>query len=188
MTFPCAKIGSAGRPVGNLKEWCLMSEENISVADNNVVSVAFVLQLDDGRVLDESTDDAPFEYIHGAGQIIPGLENALDGMSIGDEKDVAVKPDDGYGEYDPDDVVEVPRGNFPDTLDLSIGKPMKVKDSDSGESFNAYVIESNPETVTLDFNHPLAGKTLNFQVKIVGLREATAEELAHGHVHGEDKS
>ena len=163
-----------------------MSDENISVAENNVVSLAYVLQLDDGQVLDESTDDAPLEYIHGAGQIIPGLENALSGMNIGDEKDVAVKPSDGYGEYDPDDVVEVPRGNFPDTLDLSIGKPLKVKDSDSGESFNAYVIESNLETVTLDFNHPLAGKTLNFQVKIVALREATAEELAHGHVHGED--
>ena len=163
-----------------------MSAENFTASDNIVVSMAYVLRTDEGQVLDQSGDDAPLEYIQGGGQIVPGLEKEIYGMNIGDEKDVKVNPGEGYGEHDPDDVVEVDRSNFPETVDLSIGKPLKMKDSESGESFRAYVVASDPESVTLDFNHPLAGKTLNFTVKIVDLREATEEELAHGHVHNED--
>ena len=163
-----------------------MSDENITVADDIVVSMAYILRIEDGRLIDQSEDDAPMEYIQGARQIIPGLEKALIGLNIGDEKDVEVKPADGYGERDPDDIVEMPRGNLPESLNLSVGKPIKMKDSESGESFKAYVVESNPETVTLDFNHPLAGKTLDFHVKIVDLRQATEEELAHRHIHNEN--
>jgi len=163
-----------------------MSNENITVANDIVVSMAYVLRIEDGQLIDQSEDDAPLEYIQGARQIIPGLEKALIGLNVGDEKIVEVKPADGYGERDPDDIVEMPRGNLPESIDLSVGKPLKMKDSESGESFKAYVVESNPETVTLDFNHPLAGRTLNFHVKIINLRQATEEELTHGHVHNDN--
>jgi len=163
-----------------------MSDENITVANDIVVSMAYVLRVEDGQLIDQSEDDAPLEYIQGARQIIPGLEKALIGLNVGDEKIVEVKPADGYGERDPDDIVEMPRGNLPESIDLSVGKPLKMKDSESGESFKAYVVESNPETVTLDFNHPLAGRTLNFHVKIINLRQATEEELTRGHVHNDN--
>jgi len=163
-----------------------MSDENITVANDVVVSMAYVLRFEDGRLIDQSEDDAPMEYIQGARQIIPGLEKALFGLNVGDEKIVEVKPADGYGERDPDDIVEMPRSDLPESLDLSVGKPVKMKDSESGESFKGYVVESNLETVTLDFNHPLAGKTLNFHVKIVNLRQATEEELAHRHIHNKN--
>jgi FKBP-type peptidyl-prolyl cis-trans isomerase SlyD len=114
------------------------------------------------------------------------LEKALVGLNVGDEKVVEVEPAEGYGERSPDDIVEIPRANLPETIDVSVGTPLKVKDSESGQSFSAYVVESDTETVTLDFNHPLAGRTLNFHVKIVNLRQATEEELAHGHVHNQD--
>lgn len=163
-----------------------MSDENITVANDIVVSMAYVLRFEDGRLIDQSEDDAPMEYIQGARQIIPGLEKALIGLNVGDEKDVEVKPADGYGERDPDDIVEMPRSDLPESLDLSVGKPVKMKDSESGESFKGYVVESNLETVTLDFNHPLAGKTLDFHVKIVDLRQATEEELDHRHIHNKN--
>jgi FKBP-type peptidyl-prolyl cis-trans isomerase SlyD len=163
-----------------------MSDKNITVANDIVVSMAYILRIEDGQLIDQSEDDAPLEYIQGARQIIPGLEKALVGLNIGDEKDVEVKPAEGYGERDPDDIVEIPRGNLPESIDLSVGAPLKVKDSESGESFSAYIVDSNTETVTLDFNHPLAGRTLNFHVKIIDLRQATEEELNHRHVHSED--
>jgi FKBP-type peptidyl-prolyl cis-trans isomerase SlyD len=161
-----------------------MSDENITVANDVVVSMAYVLRIEDGQLIDQSEDDAPLEYIQGAGQIIPGLEKELYGMNIGDEKDVQVNPKEGYGEHDPDEVVEIPRENLSESLDLTVGKPLNVKDAESGEAFRAYIVQSNPETVTLDFNHPLAGRILDFHVKIMNLRHATEEELAHGHVHG----
>jgi FKBP-type peptidyl-prolyl cis-trans isomerase SlyD len=163
-----------------------MSDENLAVADDMVVSMAYVLRVEDGKLIDQSDDNAPLEYIQGAKQIIPGLEKELVGLNVGDEKVVEVKPAEGYGERNLEDIVEIPRANLPDSLDLSVGAPLKVKDSESGESFSAYIVESDSETVTLDFNHPLAGRTLNFHVKIVNLRQATEEELAHGHVHNQD--
>lgn len=163
-----------------------MSDENIIVANDIVVSMAFVLRIEDGQLIDQSKDDTPLEYIQGARQIIPGLEKELYGMNIGDEKDVLVNPGEGYGVHDPDEVVEIPRKNLSETLDLTVGKSLNVKDAESGEEFRAYIVESNPETVTLDFNHPLAGRTLNFHVKIINLRQATEEELTHRHVHNED--
>jgi len=163
-----------------------MSDENITIDNDIVVSMAYALRIENDQLIDQSDDDAPLEYIHGARQIVPGLEKALIGLNVGDEKDVEVKPADGYGERDPDDIVEMPRGNFPESLDLSVGKPLKVKDSETGESFSAYIVESNSETVKLDFNHPLAGRTLNFHIKIINLRQATEEELTHRHVHSEN--
>jgi FKBP-type peptidyl-prolyl cis-trans isomerase SlyD len=160
-----------------------MAENNQVVADKLVVSLDYQLKLANDEVIDFSEDDAPLEYLHGYKNIIPGLENELAGMALGDEKKVTVKPEQAYGLRDPDSVAEYPRDTFPESLALEVGEPINMRDSESGESFQAFITEIRPETVMLDFNHPLAGETLYFKVKIAGLREPTSEELSHGHVH-----
>ena len=160
-----------------------MTDGPLKVADNVVVILDYVLTLDDDREVDRSAEDAPMEYLHGFNNIIPGLENELIGMSVGDEKEVIVQPELGYGERDPDGVTEFPRDTFPGSLNLEVGEPVMMRDKDGGESIQAYVSELRTDTVLLDFNHPLAGETLHFHISITGLREPTSEELAHGHVH-----
>ena len=163
-----------------------MTDGVLKVADNVVVSLDYVLTLDNDREGDRSEKDAPMEYLHGFNNIIPGLENELIGMTIDDEKEVIVQPELGYGERDPDGVTEFPRDTFPVSLNLEVGEPVMMRDKDGGESFQAYVSELRTDTVLLDFNHPLAGETLHFHIRIAGLREPTSEELAHGHVHHPD--
>ncbi|MCK4898365.1 MAG: peptidylprolyl isomerase [Anaerolineales bacterium] len=160
-----------------------MTDGISEVADNVVVSVDYVLRVDDKSEIDRSAEGSPLEYLHGYKNIIPGLEKELNGMTVGDEKDVVVQPNLGYGDRDPDSVVEYPRDSFPSTLDLEVGEPVMMRDNQNGESHKAYISELRTDTVLLDFNHPLAGETLHFSVKIAGLREPTSEELTHGHVH-----
>ena len=162
-----------------------MTKPKLVVADGLVVSLDYTLRLDDGQVIDASDDDGPLDFLQGAGQIIPGLEEALYGMAVGDEKEVAVVPADGYGEKDPDAFELIPREAFPADLELAMGMGLELQ-SESGEELVAYVADLRPAEVLLDLNHPLAGETLYFQVKIADLRLATAEELAHGHAHGSD--
>lgn len=161
----------------------MLDQEEITVADNIAVSMKYKLRIDDEGIIDHSEDDKPLEFIQGSGQIIPGLEKEIYGMVIGEEKEVVVKPDDGYGEYDPEDVEKVSRSVFPADLELEEGLSLWMKDPESGESYQATVVKIHPETVVLDFNHPLAGETLYFHVKIVDLRPATREEIAHGLIH-----
>jgi len=165
-----------------------MTDGNLMVADNVVVSLEYVLRLEDNREIDRSDNDTPLNYLHGNKNIVPGLESELYGMGVGDEKDVVVSPDMAYGERDPEDVVEFPRDSFPADLNLEVGEPVMMKDNDSGESLRAYVIDKDANSVRLDFNHPLAGETLFFHVKIADLRDASTEELTHGHVHDESHS
>ena len=160
-----------------------MAKEKLTVEDGMVVSLDYTLRLDDGEVIDTSTGEAPLQFLQGQGQIIPGLEQALYGMSVDDEKGVVVAPADGYGEHDPDAFQVVPQDAFPSDLTLEPGMGFRMRDA-SGHAVDAYVAEIRPEGVLLDLNHPLAGEALHFQVKISGLRPATVEELAHGHVHG----
>lgn len=161
-----------------------MNADGIVKVDNNVVvSLDYVLKLDDNREVDRSEKDSPMEYLHGYKNIIPGLEKELTGMEVGDEKKVVVQPEMGYGERDPNGVAEFPRNTFPDSHKLDVGETVMMRDKESGESYRAYVLESGKDKVLLDFNHPLAGETLHFHIKIAGLREPTSEELAHGHVH-----
>lgn len=161
-----------------------MTDGNLIIGDNIVVSLDYVLRLDENREINRSKDDAPLEYLHGFNNIIPGLEKELDGMAVGDEKDVIVQPKLGYGERDPEKVVEFPRDSFPSSLTMEVGESVKMRDNNSGESLRAYVSELRTDTVLLDFNPPLAGETLYFHVKVADLREPTSEELTHGHVHG----
>lgn len=160
-----------------------MADNVLTIADDLVVSLEYTLRLDDDEIVDTSAGGEPLEFVQGQGQIIPGLERALYGMGIGDEIKVAIAPEDGYGELDDEAYEEVPTSAFPADMELEPGMQLQVSDA-SGEVYPAYVAEIRGDTVMLDFNHPLAGETLNFDVKVVGLRAATAEELEHGHVHG----
>lgn len=161
-----------------------MTDDGIlKVDDNVVVSLEYVLTLDDNREVDRSKKDTPMEYLHGYKNIIPGLEKELTGMEVGDEKEVVVRPELGYGERDPDGMAEFPRKTFPDSHKLEVGETVMMRDKESGDSYQAYVSEFNSDKVLLDFNHPLAGETLHFHIRIAGLREPSSEELTHGHVH-----
>ena len=160
-----------------------MTNKKLTVTDDLVVSLAYTLRFDDGEIIDSATDQEPLEFLQGWGQIIPGLERSLYGLAVNDEKEVVVAPADGYGEPDLDEFEELPRDAFPSNLALTEGMSVRLRDDRSGEVFEAYITEISPDTVLLDFNHPLAGETLYFQVKIAALRQATQEELAHGHVH-----
>ena len=156
--------------------------EVLKVQDGQVVSMDYTLRVD-GEVMDSSNGHEPLEFLQGAGNIIPGLEQELYGMSVGDSKLVIVQPEDGYGLVDPEAFVDFPREEFPANIPLEKGVEIQVTD-ENGHPMGARIHSVSDESVKLDFNHPLAGKQLHFDAKIVGLREATSEEHAHGHVHG----
>jgi FKBP-type peptidyl-prolyl cis-trans isomerase SlyD len=164
-----------------------MSDDLSRVDDDLVVTLEYVLRLDDGQEVDRSDDGEPLQFLQGRGQILPGLEVALYGMAVGEEKEVVVEPEDGYGEYDPDGLVTMPRDAFPADVALAEGEQILVRESDEDELIEATVAGLKGDEVVLDFNHPLAGETLYFWVKVAGLRPATAGELDHGHVHEEEE-
>ena len=161
-----------------------MSDE-LRVKDGMVVSLEYILRLDDGEIIDASEGDV-LEYLHGYGQIIPGLEKALVGLAIGDSKKVTVPASEAYGEVDMEAFEIVPRSMFPDDLELEEGLELSLRDVETDEPFDATIAEIRETEVMLDFNHPLAGETLHFEVTIPAMRLATEEELAHGHAHGAD--
>ena len=152
-----------------------------SVTDGQVVSMEYSLKVD-GKVVDSSEGSEPLQYLHGAANIIPGLERELEGMSIGESKKVIVSAEDGYGETDEDAFVDVPRSEFPDDMPLNPGVEMELTTPD-GQPMYARVESVEEEIVHLNMNHPLAGKELHFDVKVIGLRDATEEEMDHGHAH-----
>ena len=155
--------------------------EILKVQDGQIVSMEYTLRVD-GEVLDTSSGHKPLEFLQGAGNIIPGLEQELYGMAIGESKLVIVQPEDGYGIIDADAFIDIPRGEFPSNIPLEEGTEIQVTDQ-NGTPMNARIDSVNEKNIKLDFNHPLAGKELHFDAKIVGLREATYEETEHGHVH-----
>lgn len=155
------------------------------VKDDMVVQLDYTLTLANGEVYDSSDETGPLEYIQGQGQIITGLEEALYGMKVGEEKDVVVTPDVAYGEYDPENIQTLPRDIFPPDMELEPGMGIDLYDEDADEEIEAIIAEVDDDSIVVDFNHPLAGETLNFHVKVVGVRPASAEELDHGHVHGD---
>ena len=154
-----------------------------TVQDGLVVSMDYKLTVD-GEVLDTSDGIGPLQFLAGYGNIVPGLEREMIGMKIGESKDVVVKPEDGYGEFDDEAFMEVPRSEFPTDMEIEEGVELNVTDED-GQNQYARVESLTAETVRLDFNHPLAGAELHFNVKVVALRDPTEEELDHGHVHEE---
>jgi FKBP-type peptidyl-prolyl cis-trans isomerase SlyD len=153
-----------------------------SVEHGVIVQLEYSLQIED-ELIESTEEDGPIEILQGYGEIIPGLEAALYGMTVGQEKDVTVDPEDGYGEFDSEAFEEVPLDIFPEDMDLSLGMPVELYDEDEDETVEGFIAEIRTDTVIVDLNHPLAGETLNFHVKVVGLRAPTPEELAHGHAH-----
>lgn len=154
----------------------------MQIGKEKVVTIDYTLTDDKGEVLDSSQGQEPLTYIHGSGTIIPGLESALEGKTAGDNLKIKVVPEQGYGERDEDLVQAVPRGRFPGG-DVTVG--MRFHAQGSGGSQVVTVVAVDDANVTVDANHPLAGVTLSFDVDVREVREATADELSHGHVHGE---
>lgn len=155
------------------------------VAKDLVVSLTYTLRVD-GNVVDEADRDEPMLYLHGHQNIVSGLETALTGMKVGETKSVVVKAKNGYGEYDEDAVEIVRRAEFPDEIPLEAGVEIVIEDEE-GDEVSATIVEVTKDKVTLDLNHPLAGKELHFDVTILDVRSATEEELEHGHAHYEDE-
>ena len=150
-----------------------VSAENTTVQPGSEVSFDYTLTDDSGKVVDSSKGKAPMHYVHGKGQIIPGLEKELAGLAVGAEKKVTVKPEDAYGPVDPRAFQEIPKEKLPPEA-LKVGT-MLMAQAPSGQGVPVRVHEVKDSTVVMDFNHPLAGKTLSFDVKITEIK-ASAEK------------
>lgn len=153
----------------------------MTITKDKIVSLNYTLKNDQGQVLEESPADQPLVYLHGHENIIPGLEKELNGLNTGDEKNVTVQPEEAYGQYNPQLVFEIPKQQFGEQLPET-GQMVQLQ-SPQG-SIVATVAEMNGDNVKMDANHPLAGQTLVFDVKVTEVRDASAEELQHGHPHG----
>ena len=144
--------------------------EQMTVSSGTRVSIEYTLRLEDAAVIDTNVGSDPLTYVHGSQQIIPRLEKALEGMKIGESKQVTVKPEEGYGLVDQEAFVEVKKDQIPQDT-LKVGAQLKGRDA-SGRPVYARVVEIKDKTVVLDLNHPLAGKTLYFKVKILDIQKA----------------
>lgn len=153
------------------------------IGDQKVVSIHYTLTNDDGEVLDASAEDSPLSYIHGTGSIIPGLEKQLTGKSAGDKLSVSVKPADAYGDRSENLVQQLPREVFKGVDEISEGMQFQAQSENGATLITVTGVEG--DQVTVDANHPLAGETLNFDVEVASVREATPEEIDHGHVHAD---
>lgn len=155
----------------------------MKVAENTVVVIDYTLKDNDGSVIDSSEGAGPLAYLHGAGNIIPGLEEALVGKEAGDEVQASIEPGKAYGERHEQLKQDVPRELFSGVDKVEVG--MQFQSETEQGPVLVTVTDVKEETVTVDGNHPLAGVHLNFDVTIREVREASEEELEHGHVHGE---
>lgn len=156
----------------------------MDISQNKVVKMHYKGTLSDGSVFDSSEGREPLEFIFGVGMIIPGLEKGIQGLKVGDKKSVAVKADEAYGQKNDATIQEVPKNQFPEDLKLEVG--MQLMAQGPHGAIPVQIAEILDDKVKVDFNHPLAGKDLTFNIEVVDVREATEEELSHGHVHGAD--
>lgn len=150
-----------------------------TIKDGLVVTLTYTLTVD-GDVMETAPLEEPLDYLHGAENIVPGLEEALKGKKVGDKLTVTLKPEDAYGTYDEDDTEVVDRSDLPENVE--VGMELLLEDED-GNMFEATIKEVNETDVVLDFNPPLAGKTVTYDVEIIAIRPADDDELAHGHPH-----
>jgi len=154
----------------------------VQITAETVATFEYKLTKDDGELLDSSEGSEPLVYVHGTGSILPGLETQLEGKAAGDTLQVRLAPEDAYGEHDAGMVHEVERGQLPPDVEVTEGMQFHAESEDGVHILTVLSVEG--DTVKMDANHPLAGVALNFDVKVVEVRAATAEELEHGHVHG----
>lgn len=155
----------------------------MQVADQRVVTLAYTLRDAEGQVLDQADAREPFAYLHGRKSIIPGLERALDGANAGEKQQVTLEPADAYGERSEQLVQVVGRDRFDTQAPLEVGMEFQARNAE-GAVHSVRITRLEGDEVTVDANHPLAGVTLHFDVEILAVREATEEELTHGHAHG----
>lgn len=146
------------------------------IADKMMVQIAYKGTLADGSVFDTSEGGEPLEFLYGVGMMIPGLETGLKGLKVGEKKSILVAAADAYGDRDETAIQEVPRDQFPDDMDLEVGMPLSAQ-TEQGMMY-ATVTEIREKVVVMDFNHPLAGKDLTFDIEVLKIRRATKEELA----------
>jgi len=150
-------------------------EVDMTVSMGKEVSIEYALSFEDRKVFESNAGGEPLKFVYGLHQIIPGLENAVEGMKVGDSKDVTVKPEDAYGPIDKDAFVEIKKELIPEEA-LAVGAQLQSRDA-NGITVNLLVAEIKEETVVLDANHPLAGKTLYFDVKILDIKDSVAEAV-----------
>lgn len=156
----------------------------MTVINNKVVEIHYVLKDKDGELLDSSEGQKPLAYIHGIGNIIPGLEQKLEGKKIGDKVNAIIAPADGYGIREEKLVHKIPMSNFQDKSQVKLDAQFRVEMEDGPRI--ATITQIEEEEVTVDMNHPLAGEELHFDVEVMTIRDATEEEISHGHVHNGD--
>lgn len=159
----------------------MASEVGKQIQTGSVVGMSYVLKNESGEVLDRADAGDAFVYLHGQGQLVPGLERELEGMGVGEKKQVKVEAAEGYGEHDPELKLTVKRAQFPKEMQLEEGMHFE---NQNGMVFTVVSVEG--EDVHVDGNHPLAGQRLHFDVEILSLRAATEDEMSHGHAHGPD--
>ncbi len=153
-----------------------------SIANDQVIEIHYTLKLDNGDVIDSTDGFKPLAYIHGKNNIVPGLEKELSGKKVGDSFKVSVTPNEAYGEKNPNLVQVVTKDQFRNADEIQVGMQFQAR-SAHGQPMLVEIVNIDGDKVTLDANHPLAGKTLHFDVKVESIRQATEEELAHGHLH-----
>ncbi len=152
-----------------------MVENEISnVKKDVVVTMEHTLEVDGQEI-----DSGPIQFLQGHGNILPHLEVEVEGMQLGEEKEIFIKAENAFGAYEPDLEIEVSLSSFPDNFEIKLGHPMRLQDGE-GHVFTGVALAISDETVTLNLNHPLAGKDLRFKTKVVALRNATEQEIAQG--------
>lgn len=149
----------------------------ITIEEGRVVQLSYRIVDQNGRVLDERTPEQPYEYIHGHSQVVPPVERAVHGRTAGFTCEVSVAPRDAYGDYNPGLVIDIPRSNFPSSVEVKVGMKFNTTDPE-GRTLAVRVIEAGESVITVDGNHPLAGLDLIFEVKVLNVREASPAEAA----------
>ena len=157
----------------------------MALKNDQVVTINFILKDDTGQVIEETTKANPFAFISGSQQILPKLEENIGEMLIGSKRTVVLTPEEAYGKYNDSMIQKVSRSEFPADITLEEGMDF-IADTPDGRQMPFIIREIEGDNIMLDFNHPLAGQTLTFDVELLGLREATPEEISHGHIHGAD--
>ena len=155
----------------------------MALPTNKVVTFNYTLKDKDGNLLDSTDNDEPYSFITGSLQVLPGLEEALGSMIIGSKKNIKLAASDAYGEYDEYAIQKINRSLFPEEAELEIGITY-FGHSPEGKNLQFVITKIENDDVTVNFNHPFAGKDLEFDVELLDVRDATPEEISHGHVHG----
>ena len=155
----------------------------MAIGANKVVTVNYKLSDDQGNLIQTTKENEPFVYLSGNNQILPKLEEAIDAMLIGGKKNIELDSSDAYGDYDEKAIQQVKKNAFPEGANLEPGMEYMAQ-SPEGHPVPFVIKDVKDDDITIDFNHPLAGRNLSFDVELVDVRDATVEELQHGHVHG----